>query len=148
MNQSTHILNDLVSATRDGKTFYEHAAANVKDPGLKTLFNRIAKVKGDIVRGLSDEIRAEGEMPSKTGTWTGDFHRFYGEVRAMIGERNHAYVAQLEESEDQLLKAFHRAMNDAETPERARIVISDFMPEVRDCHDLMRARKIALKHAA
>lgn len=148
MNQSNHILNDLVSATRSGKDFYEHAASKVKDPELKTLFTRIAKLKGEIVQGLSDEVRAGGDTPSTSGTWTGDFNKFYGEVRAMLGQKDYAYVAQLEDSEDQLLKAFHKAMNDEDTPAGSRSVIAGFMPEVLATHDVMRTHKIALRHAA
>ena len=148
MTHSNDILNDLVSTARDGQEFYDHAATKVKDPDLRTLFLRIAKVKGDIVQGLSQEVLATGDAPSASGTWRGDFNRFYGEVRAALGKKDYAWVAQLEESEDQLLKAFTKAMNDPEASPRARQVIADFLPEVRSCHETMRQRKIALKHAA
>jgi uncharacterized protein (TIGR02284 family) len=148
MNHSNHILNDLVSATRDGKGFYEHAATMVTNPELKTLFNRIAKVKGEIVLGLSSEIRATGDKPTDTGTWSGDFNKLYGEVRALLGDKNYAYVSRLEESEDQLLTGFTKALNNTDITEHARTIITRYMPEVRNCHDIMRARKMALKKAA
>ena len=148
MNHSNHILNDLVSATRDGKSFYEHAATKVDSPQLKTLFLRLAKVKGEIVQGLSSEIRATGEKPADVGTWSGDFSKMYGDVRALLGDKNYAYVAQLEDSEDSLLKAFDKAMNDEHTSPHARTVITRFMPEVISCHDTMRTRKNELKKAA
>ena len=148
MNHSNQILNDLVSATRDGKGFYEHAASMVSDPELRTLFTRLAKVKGDIVKGLSDEIRATGDKPVDSSTWSGDFNKLYGEVRALLGDKNYAYVAQLEESEDQLMKAFNKALDNMDTTDHARTVITRFLPEVRSCHEIMRSRKIALKKAA
>jgi uncharacterized protein (TIGR02284 family) len=148
MNHSNHILNDLVSATRDGKTFYELAATKVDSPELKTLFTRLAKVKGEIVHGLSNEIRSVGEKPSETGTWTGDFNKLYGEIRALLGDKNYAYVAQLEDSEDRLMKAFEKALSDVKTTPSAHTVITRCMPEVRACHEIMRAQKIALKKAA
>jgi uncharacterized protein (TIGR02284 family) len=64
MNHSNHVLNGLVSATRDGKRFYALAAIEVTDSELKALFTRLAKVKGEIVQGLSTEIRAGGEKPA------------------------------------------------------------------------------------
>ena len=148
MNHSNHILNDLVSATRDGKSFYELAATKVNSPELKALFTRLAKVKGDIVQGLSKEIRAVGEKPAETGTWTGDFNKLYGEVRALLGDKNYAYVAQLEESEDRLMKAFDKALNDQETSPSAHTIITRYLPEVRTCHDIMQSQKMALKKAA
>ena len=148
MNNNNQVLNDLVSATRDGKSFYENAAAEVTDSELKTLFTRLAKVKGEIVVGLSTEIRAGGETPSDSGTWSGDFTKLYAKVRATLSDKNFAYVAELEDSEDQLLKAFDKALHDEETTPHAHTVITRYMPEVRLCHDIMRARKIALKKAA
>jgi uncharacterized protein (TIGR02284 family) len=148
MNHSNHILNDLVAATRDGKSFYELAATKVDSPELKALFTRLAKVKGDIVDGLSNEIRAFGDKPAETGTWTGDFNKLYGEVRALLGDKNYAYVAQLEESEDRLMKAFSKALSDEETSPSAHTIITRYLPEVRTCHDIMRSQKMALKKAA
>jgi len=148
MNHSNHILNDLVSATRDGKSFYEHAATKVTSPELKDLFVRLAKLKGEIVDGLSNEIRAVGETPSEVGTWSGDFHKLYGDLRAHLGDKNYAYVARLEDSEDRLLKAFEKALDDSNTTGSAHEVITTFMPEVRICHEIMRARKMELKKAA
>ncbi|HTD28853.1 MAG TPA: PA2169 family four-helix-bundle protein [Xanthomonadaceae bacterium] len=142
------ILNDLVATTRDGKSFYEHAATKVKSPELKTLFMRVANVKGDIVDGLSNEIRGSGDKPSQSGTWSGDFNKFYGEMRAHLGDKTFAYVAQLEESEEQLLKAFEKLRNNEDIPTHAQAVITRLLPEMRNCHDILRAQKIALKKAA
>jgi len=148
MNQSNHILNDLVPVIRDGKSFYEHAATKVDNPELRTLFIRIADVKDDILQGLSKEIRASGGKPDDSGTWTREFSKLYCDVRAHLGDKNYAYVSQLEESEDRLLKAFDKALKDKDTPTSARTIITHFLPEVRNCHDIMRERKVALKKAA
>lgn len=87
MNHSNHILNDLNCATRDGQSFYEHAATKVDSPELKALFTRLAKVKGEIVHGLSNEIRTGGDKPTDAGTWSGDFSKLYGDVRALLGDK-------------------------------------------------------------
>ncbi|MEO8742741.1 MAG: PA2169 family four-helix-bundle protein, partial [Lysobacteraceae bacterium] len=94
------------------------------------------------------EIWAAGETPADSGTWRGDFTKLYAKVRATLSDKNFAYVAELEDSEDQLLKAFDKALLDEETTPHAHTVITRYMPEVRLCHDIMRARKIALKKAA
>ncbi len=148
MNHTNHILNDLVEVARDGETFYEHAATKVDQPDLRILFTRLAMVKRNIVKELSGEIRAGGEKPTQTGSWAGDFNKMYGDIRALLGDKNHAYVAQLEESEDRMLKGFEKAINDKETSASARLVLTRLLPEVRQCHDLMRDRKVALKKAA
>jgi uncharacterized protein (TIGR02284 family) len=124
MNHSTHVLNGLVSATRDGKRFYALAAIEVTDSELKALFTRLAKVKGEIVQGLSTEIRAGGEKPADSGTWSRDFTKLYAMVRATLSDKNFAYLAELEDSEDHLLKAFDKALHDEETTPHAHTVNS------------------------
>ena len=148
MNHSTELLDELASATRDGKSFYELAATEVENTDLKALFTRIAKVKGEIAAALATEIRAEGEVPAKETSWSADIARLYVEVRAVLGDKNYTWVSQLEDSEDKLLKQFGEAMADPNTSAHAHIILTRFMPEVRSCHDLMRAQKLAFKAAA
>lgn len=148
MNNSSKILNDIISVTRDGKDFYEHAATKVDDSELMTLFARMATVKGQIVSGLSAEIKAMGDKPAEKGTMAGDMSQMYGDLRAMLGNKDYAYVAKLEDSEDRLLKAFDEAIADKDTPATTRDILGRFLPEVRSCHDVMRSRKLALKKAA
>jgi uncharacterized protein (TIGR02284 family) len=134
MSHSTRTLNDLVAIARDGKSFYEHAAPKVDDPTLKTLFSRIAAVKGDIVQGLSGEVRAEGDTPADAGTVVGGISRVYGDVRALLGNKDYAYVAQLEEAEDRMMKAFDDALADTALAPAASTVLTRLAPEVRQCH--------------
>ncbi len=148
MNHSNHILNDLVSVARDGKSFYDDAASKIDNPELRTLFTRIATVKGDIVTSLSSEIRTTGDTPADSGTWVGSFNKLYGDMRAMFGDKSYAFVAQLEESEDRLLKGFNDALQDKEISPNARMMLTRLLPEVRGCHDIMRTRKLEMKKAA
>ena len=148
MNDSNKNLNDLIAIARDGKDFYQHAATKVDDGSLKALFARIAVSKDAIVQGLSAEVRAEGDKPTQSGTFVGEISKLYGDVRALVGNTDYAYVAQLEDSEDRLLKAFNDAIADTDTSVPALAVLSRLAPEVRECHNLMRERKLALKKAA
>jgi uncharacterized protein (TIGR02284 family) len=149
MNHSNHLLNDLVSITRDGQDFYQHAAAKVSDPDLKALFGRIATIKAEIVTNLSAEIKAAGGAnPTQSGTIVGELNKFYGDLRSMLGGKDYAYVAQLEQSEDRLVKAFEIARNDRDLAPSALAVLNRLEPQVRQCHELMRTRKLAQKKAA
>ncbi|HAI48100.1 MAG TPA: hypothetical protein DCM50_15625, partial [Stenotrophomonas sp.] len=55
-------------------------------------------------------------------------------------------VAELEESEDRLLKAFKDTLTDADTPPAARQEVQRLLPQVQECHAVMRDRKHAMKH--
>jgi len=140
-------LNDLIEIARDGKSFYEEAATKVKDAELSALFTRIAGVKGRIVAALSSSVAASGGKPAEHGTMVGSMQQFYGKVRAAFGDTNYGYVAELEESEDRLLGAFKDVLKDNELPPAVRQEVTQLLPEVQECHNVMRARKHAMKAA-
>ncbi|WP_285309201.1 PA2169 family four-helix-bundle protein [Stenotrophomonas maltophilia] len=147
--QSTieHRLNDLIEIARDGKSFYEEAATKVKDAELSALFTRIAGVKARIVAALSDSVAASGGKPAEHGTMVGSMQQFYGKVRAAFGDTNYGYVAELEESEDRLLGAFKDVLQDNDLPPAVRQEVTQLLPDVQECHNVMRARKHAMKAA-
>lgn len=146
--ETAHTLNDLIAIARDGKDFYDEAAQKVENPELRELFNRIAGVKADIVAQLSTVVRSAGGEPETSGTLVGGMQQMYGKLRATLGDKNYGYVAELEESEDRLLKAFEEVLRDGDTPAAARDVVARLQPQVRECHDVMRNRKHAMKSAA
>jgi uncharacterized protein (TIGR02284 family) len=143
-----HTLNDLIEIARDGKDFYTEAAEKVKDPELSALFTRIVGIKGDIVTRLSAVVVAAGGDPARHGTLVGVMQQFYGKVRAALGDTEYGYVAELEESEDRLLEAFNETLKDNDTPAAARVEVERLLPQVRECHNVMRDRKQLLKQAS
>ena len=148
MNPSNQTLNDLVCIARDGKSFYEHAATKVDDAELRNLFTRLAAVKDDIVLGLASQISAAGDKPADSGTLVGELSKLYGDLRALAGSKDYAYVAQLEQSEDRFISAFEAARRDERVSPAAIATLNRLAPEVRHCHELMRTRKQAMKKAA
>ena len=56
-------------------------------------------------------------------------------------------MAELEELEDRLLEAFRETIQDDDTPAAAKAAAQKYMPQVQECHDIMRNRKVALKDA-
>lgn len=144
--KTTHTLNDLIEIARDGKDFYTEAAGKVKDAELSALFTRIAGVKDELVRSLSATVVGAGGKPADHGTVVGSMQQFYGKVRATLGDTQYGYVAELEESEDRLLKAFKDTLTDSDTTPAARQEVQRLLPQVQECHAVMRDRKHAMKH--
>jgi uncharacterized protein (TIGR02284 family) len=145
--KTEHSLNDLIAISRDGQQFYQEAADKVEDAELASLFLRMAGVKADVVGALSGVVQSVGGEPEQHGTLVGNMQQMYGKVRAALGDKRYAFVSELEESEDRLLKAFDETIADADTPVPAREAALRLLPEVRACHDLMRNRKLAMKAA-
>ncbi|AOA72171.1 PA2169 family four-helix-bundle protein [Stenotrophomonas rhizophila] len=145
-SKTAHTLNDIIEIARDGQDFYTEAADKVKDAELSALFTKIAGVKSQIVTSLSSTVAATGAKPAEHGTVVGSMQQFYGKVRATLGDTQYGYVAELEESEDRLLKAFKDTLTDGDTPPAARAEVSRLLPLVQETHDVMRNRKHAMKH--
>lgn len=148
MNNTEHTLNDLIEIARDGQDFYTEAAGKVKDAELSALFTRISAVKAKIIAALSSAVTASGGKPAEHGTFVGSMQKMYGKLRASLGDTTYGYVAELEESEDRLLAAFRDALNDNDTPPLAREEVLRLLPEVQECHAVMRNRKLAMKQAS
>ncbi|WP_349986023.1 PA2169 family four-helix-bundle protein [Stenotrophomonas sp. WHRI 8082] len=142
-----HSLNDLIEIARDGQKFYSEAATKVKDAELAALFTRIAGSKSDIVSSLSSTVAATGGEPAEHGTFVGSVQKMYGNIRATLGDTQYGYVAELEESEDRLLKAFKDVLTDNDVPAPVRAEVTRLLPEVQETHAVMRARKHAMKAA-
>lgn len=142
-----HSLNDLIEIARDGSEFYTEAAGKVDNPELASLFNRMADHKREIVSGLAAEVAAIGGEPAERGTMAGSMRQAYGNLRAALGNRDYAYVAELEELEDRLLDAFRDTIEDPDCPPAAKAAAQQFLPQVVECHDIMRNRKMVLKDA-
>ncbi|RXR07426.1 PA2169 family four-helix-bundle protein [Pseudoxanthomonas composti] len=138
-------VNDLIQIARDGSDFYTEAAGKVEDAELSALFRRIATTKDEIVAKLSAVVVASGEKPAEHGTVVGSMQEFYGKVRAALGDTQYGYVAELEESEDRLLKAFKEASAESELSAAAKEQVLALLPKVQETHSIMRERKHAMK---
>lgn len=145
--QIQHTLNDLIEIARDGSEFYTEAAGKVDKPELASLFRTMAGHKREIVSGLTADVAAVGGDPADHGTMVGTMRQVYAKARAALGDTDYAYVAELEELEDRLLDAFRDTVEDGDTPAAAKAAAQKYMPRVIECHDIMRSRKLALKHA-
>src|SRR5690606_3204347 len=129
-----HSLNDLIEIARDGGDFYTEAAGKVDSSELSSLFGQMATHKRDIVAGLSADVAATGGVPAGHGTIVGSMAQSYADVRAALGDTNYEYVAQLEEAEDRLMKAFKDTLNDDDTPAAAKAAAEKYLPRVVECH--------------
>lgn len=143
--QQIDTLNDLIQVTRDSAKFYGDAAKEVDNPQLQSLFNDMAQSKNGLVGAMSRDVQAAGDKPAESGTFRGSLHQFYTDVRSKFGDTEYAFVSELEQSEDRLLKAFNDVVKDDDVPAPVKQTVSQYLPAIREHHDLMRDRKWAMK---
>jgi uncharacterized protein (TIGR02284 family) len=114
----------------------------------RSFYTRPAAITGDFVLGVANVLAAPAHPPPDSGTLVGELSKLYGDLRALAGSKDYAYVAQLEQSEDRFLSAFEDARKDERVSPSAIATLNRLAPEVRHCHELMRTRKQAMKKAA
>ena len=143
MKTDTATLNDLIKVLEDGKKFYEEASMKVTRTDLRALFGRMAATKGAIVNDLKTAVVARGDQPSTEGSFAGSIRKMYSEMHARLsGDKNLAYVADLEQFEDRILHAFQDAAQKSEDA-GVRTIAQRYMPEVSRDHAQMRDLKQA-----
>lgn len=144
MSSKTAQLNELIEITRDGQRFYEHAQEAVKDVRLQAVFRDMARVKTEVIQALAVKVAANHETPATGGTLLGKLRQVYADTRALLSSEEEAtYVAQLEEAEDRILRAFEDALECAEPDIKALLAVE--MPKVRACHERMHALKQSMQ---
>ncbi len=145
MSEKSDVLNDLIPIARDGRTFYEHAAKQVKDPVLKRIFHHMVEAKTQLIRELSIDVSAQQQKPSSSGTIAGGIREVYADLKARLStDAGAAYVSELEDTEDRLLHAFREAQADTTSPDVQR-AIAAYLPQVQACHDEMKLLKDAAR---
>ncbi|MEO6967741.1 MAG: PA2169 family four-helix-bundle protein [Rhodanobacteraceae bacterium] len=144
-NQKINTLNELIAITRDSAEFYTEASNKVNNAQLKTLFAHMADSKNGLVGAMSREVKQEGAQPAKDGTFRGSLDQIYGDARAKFGDKDFAYVSELEDSEDRLLHALDNVVKDKDVPTPVKAIVNTYLPAVRQQHDTMRDRKWAME---
>jgi uncharacterized protein (TIGR02284 family) len=134
-------LQELVQIARDNADFYESARDDVKNPALKDIFTRMAAAKRSLIQSLGARLALSGEEVPDSGTMAGNMRKMYADMKATFSKNDDAiYVAQLEEAEDRLLEHFNASLQKLDDV-RMREAVSAQLPQVRACHDEMRALK-------
>jgi uncharacterized protein (TIGR02284 family) len=144
MTGTSASLSELVSCLNDGVAFYQRAARKVTDPALVDLFERMARLKGEIAAELNAAIAGEGAPAVESGSVLGALRIAYADVLGALGDHNAAtYVARLEQHEDRLLHAFREAVLGG-TSHTVRALALRYYPEVEKMHAEMSALKKGL----
>jgi uncharacterized protein (TIGR02284 family) len=140
MSSDTAQLNELIEITRDGEQFYCHAAQEVGDQRLRSLFEELARAKQQLVETLALALAARHEEPPRGGTLLGSLQRIYVDARARLSRDEDAvYVAQLADAEARILRAFEEARGEA--PTELQTLLDRELPQIRACHARMQELK-------
>jgi uncharacterized protein (TIGR02284 family) len=132
-------LNDLIETCRDGENGFRTAADAVKDAHVKSLFQRFARQRAEMVRELQEEVRKLGGSPEQSGSTSGSLHRGWMNIKSLVtGNDDNAIIAEAERGEDVAKATFAKALKE-DLPAGARTLIQSQADIVKLAHDEVRA---------
>jgi uncharacterized protein (TIGR02284 family) len=109
-----YLLNKCIEICTDGEKGYAAAAADVRDPALKSLFQQKSLERADFVQTLQAAITKLGAFAENEGTAKGTAHRGWMDVRlALEGRKDRVIVEEWARGEEGALNAYDKALSRA-----------------------------------
>jgi uncharacterized protein (TIGR02284 family) len=106
------VLHHLIEVCEDGERGFLAAAAQVSDPGLKTLFTELAAERARFGAELVPHLQRLGGRTDRDGSSTGTLHRGWIGLKGLVpGHHDHGIVAEAERGEHAALGAYENALN-------------------------------------
>lgn len=132
-------LNACIDVSTDSEKGFAVAAADVRDPALKSLFEHYASERAGQARALQAAVGRMGAVPVNGGTVRGTLHRGWMETKQVVrGPADRLVLEECERGERKALDTYDDAF--VECP------LDELPPRVRALLIEQRAR-IALAHA-
>lgn len=147
MSESLDIIPELIEASREGVDFYAEAADAVKDSELSKLFRRMAEAKSALVQELSQEIKPAGskaraaKRATKSAEWVAHVNATYTALRGGLKAIRLEQVAQIEQTEADLLGRIQRVRHNRDHSYVVRVLAMQYEAKARVVHEGLRARK-------
>jgi uncharacterized protein (TIGR02284 family) len=140
-------LNTLIATLTDSVTGYEDAAANIEGSDrLQQLFRERAGERRGVIEELRAEVRRLGGDSEDGGTFLGNVHQRFLDLKAAIAGRDEkAIVDEVERGEDYLKEKFETALNSGYLSGETRAIVERANQSVRSGHDQVSALKHGLE---
>jgi len=142
LTKTEETLRSVIEILIDGQKGFETIGERLTDPTLKRYFLaeslRRAQFRGD----LEEVLHQEGIHDIKEGgTVTGNLHRGWDELKAMLGVGDHTLLASAEAGEDSAKEAYAEALKEKDLPLPVRQMLSTQAAHIQSVHDYVRAAR-------
>lgn len=141
MNVSDTIstLDSLIETLKDGQEGFRTASEDVKDPELKSLFNKYSLQRSQFAGELQQAVTRLGEgEPEKKSSVAGALHRGWINLKsALAGGDERAILSECERGEDSAVEEYQEAL-EKDLPGDVRSIVERQYSEVKAAHDTVR----------
>ncbi len=109
-------LNELLAKTYDAEKGYKTAAEKVDMPSVKKFLTDKVRQRATFANELKAEIMEYGELPEKGGTFAGEVHRGWINLKAALSSnQNEQILEEVERGEKASLESYDDILKDSET---------------------------------
>ena len=146
-SKSIEVLNELIETCKDGEYGFKACAEQAESPELKSMLQSRANECRSGAERLQSKVRELGGNPDTSGTVAGAMHRGWVSVKTTLTSYDDLAVMQeCERGEDHALEKYRDALK-ADLPADVRALVDEQYQGVKRNHDMVRARRDALKSA-
>lgn len=109
---SQHLCNALIRRSIELRALYRHAAAQVSEPGLRTVLHEEAQSLSEVINALQAQLRKHAITPATRSRIIGRARRRLDSLLLRgLPRHDDAWIRLLARNEENLLLAFERVLN-------------------------------------
>jgi uncharacterized protein (TIGR02284 family) len=147
-DKTLQVLNRLIRAGRDAEQGYLIAADGVSEPELVQIFAGYALQRAKFVAELQERMRVLRATPDVNGTFGGEVHRTWMDLKAAIASNDtHAILAECERGEDMAVMACREALAERDIDNQTREIVQRHYEFIQAAHDRIRQLRDSAMYA-
>jgi uncharacterized protein (TIGR02284 family) len=138
-------LNTLIEYCKDGQHGYHTAAEDVKNPELRSMFDRFAQQRAQFAGELREQVRTFGGDPDKHGSVTGSLHRTWIDIKSTVAKGDEAAILAECDRGDSAAESKHDEALREWLPQPVLQVVRKQHDQIRDARNQIRSLKERMK---
>jgi uncharacterized protein (TIGR02284 family) len=139
---SVDMLNDLVQVNIDSRDGFRHAADEIEQIAVSSMFTELAEERNRQVQELQSLVSLNGERPTKEGSFAASAHRTWMDLRTALGGGLQAVLDEAERGEDHIKAKYEDALK-KNAGNAASDVLHRQFAAVKASHDRIKAMRDA-----
>ena len=137
-NEVLSVVHHLIERCKDGQRGYAHAATDIEDQDLKTLFHQYSVQRDSMITELQNELHNFGKLDEESTSIEGKVHRTWMDLSsALLAKDRQQVLNECERGEDYAVAAYDKALK-AELPGNLKQIVQKQYEEVKKAHDTIR----------
>jgi uncharacterized protein (TIGR02284 family) len=144
IDQTIHILNDLIEVLKNGEQGFKTAASDVDTPDLKSVFERYSTQRTEFAAELQARVLALGAKAETSGSVSGSLHRGWANIKStLVSNKALALLEEAERGEDVAVAAYRDAIKNQNLDRPSLDVVSRQYADVKAAHDHIKSLRNA-----